>query len=259
MLCWGELDIFLEGMTMRNLVWAALATGFLLVGFNVVSANDTVRLGGPSVASGIGGGTDTELVRGRAYYGGHYGHAYYGRGYYGGAYYRPYYGAYYRPYYYGGYYRPYYASYYYQPYYSSYYYTPYYTSSYYYYPIAGEAIAPPATTLQGASYYQAPAPRQYVPPMPPPDGGNGNGTYPYDGGPRSPIPMPNPDMNPAKAPQGILPADGKLVSLPNEATGGVSVPLTHQPTSTTSTSVPRVTYPAYGDEPIAPAPRKTSR
>ena len=48
---------------MRSLVWAALATGFLLAGINVVSANDTVRLGGPSA---IQGGTDTELVRGRA-------------------------------------------------------------------------------------------------------------------------------------------------------------------------------------------------
>src|SRR5260370_32446770 len=78
--------LFSEGMTMRSFVWAALATGFLLAGFGVASASDTVRLGGPSTPSTIQGGTDTELVYWR---GGGYGRGYgggYGRGYGGGGY-----------------------------------------------------------------------------------------------------------------------------------------------------------------------------
>jgi hypothetical protein len=248
----GARDHFLfsEGMTMRSFVWAALATGFLLGGFGVASASDTIRLGGPSAQATIQGDVDTELVlwRSRGYggyhrggYGGYYRGGYggfYGRGYYGGGYYRPYYASYYhRPYYYSNYYRPYY----YGSYYGGYY-QPYYYSSYY--PIAGESVLPPVTTLQGNGYYQAPAQQQYAPPMPPPI--NGNGTFQYVGGPRSPIPMPSPgpDTSPAKTPRGIIPIDGRLVSLPTQATGGVSVPFTHVPAKT---SAPRVTYPAYGE------------
>jgi hypothetical protein len=229
-------------MTMRNLVWAALATALLLAGFGVASASDTIRLGGPSAQSTIQGDVDTELVRWRnhgygGFYRGGYGGFYrggYGRGYYGGGYYRPYYySSYYRPYYYSSYYRPYYYGSYYRPYYNS----------TYYYPIAMDSVSPPVTMLQGNAYYQAPAPQQYGPLMPPI---NGNGTFQYDGGPRSPIPMPSPDpeTNPAKTPRGIIPIDGRLVSMPTQATGGVSVPFTHVPAST---SVPRVTYPAYGE------------
>jgi hypothetical protein len=241
----GARDHFLfsEGMTMRNFGWAALATGFLLAGFGVASASDTIRLGGPSAQSTIQGDVDTELVRWRHHGFGHHRHFtpyFYGRSFYGGGYYRPYYYAnnYYRPYYYSNYYRPYY----YGSYYGSYY-RPYYYSSYYY-PIAGESVLPPVTTLQGNGYYQVPASQQYAPPMPPPI--NGNGTFQYDGGPRSPIPMPIPDpeTSPAKTPRGIIPIDGRLVSLPTQATGGVSVPFTHVPAST---SVPRVSYPAYGE------------
>jgi hypothetical protein len=253
----GARDHFLfsEGMTMRNLVWAALATGILLAGFGVASASDTVRLGGPSAQAAIQGGTDTELTRGRAGFGGHgagfhHGSFHHGgfhhggfhhggffaRGFFAGGYYRPSYYGYYRPYYYSSYYSPYYYGSYYGAYNSPYYYSSYYC------PIAGESVAPPVTTLQGNGYYQASP--QYAPPTPSPV--NGNGTFQYDGGPRSPIPMPIPDSetNPAKTPRGIIPIDGRLVSLPTQATGGVSVPFTHVPAKT---SVPRVTYPAYGE------------
>ena len=239
---------------MRNLMWAALATGFLLAGFEVAVASDTVRLGGPSA---VQSGGDTELVHGRGYYGGGYGRGYYGggygRGYYGGGYGRSYYGGGYgRSYYgggYGGYYRPsYYASYYQPSYYASYYqpysygsyYSPSSSNSCYYYPIAGEAVSPPATTLQ--SNYQVPQ-RQYAPPMPP--ALNGNGTFQYDGGPRSVIPMPA-ETNPANAPRRIIPTDGRLVSLPTETTGGTS-PISTLPTTRAKTSAPRVSYPAYGE------------
>jgi len=110
-------------------MWSALAVGLVFTGQSVSQANDTIRLGGPSVLSDIQGDTDTELIRyyggrgyyggGRGYYGGHshYGHGHYGynRGYYGGynrGYYGGYYGGYGRAYYggyYGGYGRPYYG------------------------------------------------------------------------------------------------------------------------------------------------------
>ena len=255
-------NLLLEGMTMRKLMFTALAAGLLLTGGSVAWANDVVRLGGPPAQTEIHSGTDTELVRGGGhggshggYHGGHYGHGYhggyYGRGYYGGYYSRGYYGGYYARSYYP-YYRPYYYGAYYYP---SVYYTPYY-SSYYYYPVASVA---PVATVQTNGYYQAPAP-SYVPPMPPADG---NGTFPYDGGPRAPIPMPNPgqDLNPAKDPRGIIPFDGKLISLPTETTGDVPaviLPTLTRGTPISNTPAPaRVAYPAYGDEPIAPAPRKT--
>jgi hypothetical protein len=242
-------------MTMRNLMWAVLAAACLLAGSGVSMAQDTVRLGGPSVQADMQGGTD--LVRGwhgyRGYYGGYRG--YYG-GYYGG--YRGYYGGYY------GFYRPYYpryyASYYYPPVvYQPSCYTPYYSNSYYY-PIAGQPA--PTVTMQASYYAPAPASSQPTPgqrfsePIPAP---GGNGTFPYDGGPRSPIPMPAPgaDINPATD-RGIIPLDGKLVSIPNETSGGFSpvglpavqprtTPTTTTPATKTPTPAPRVIYPAYGD------------
>jgi hypothetical protein len=85
--------------------------------------------------------------------------------------------------------------------------------------------------------------------------GNGNGTYPYDGGPLSPIPMPNP----YEPQRGVVPIDGRLVS--TTVTGSTSQfgapPASAAPAKTQS--APRVSYPAYGEEPIPPAPRKTSR
>jgi hypothetical protein len=272
----GNLS-FLEGMTMRNLMWSALAGGFLLAGASVALASDddTVKLGGPYA---IQGSTDTDLVRGGGhgggghgggghggyghggyghggyygggyrggYYGGGYGRGYYG-GYYGGGYYPYYYGAGYWPYYYGSYYYP---PTYYQP--SVY----YYPTTSYYYPMAGSPA--PTMTLQGASNYQ-PAPGQYVPQAP----AGGDGTFPYDGGPRNVIPVPMPgDTNPAKNP-GVVPLDGKLVSSPTKASGGIAPVSTPEIqrlnyVGSTSATPARVTYPAYGDEPLPVAPRKTA-
>jgi len=266
-------------MTMRNLMWAALATGLLSAGSGAALANDTVRLGGPAAQSAISGGTDIELVRGGyrgghggghgggyhggghgyrggyGYHGGGYGYrgGYYGgRGYYGGyGYYAGYRGygygrgyGYYAPYYYSSYYYPsYYPSYYYTP---TYYYSPCYDSAAYSYPIAGSVAPATQTNL----YYQAPSPNKQVPPMPLPN----DGTYQYNGGPGSPIPMPPPgDMNPTSKPGGNVPLDGRLVSLPTQMTGGTSQV---GAVSRTQTATPRISYPAYGDEPIVPAPRK---
>jgi len=277
---------------MKRLMCAVFAGGLLLAVGNVSWAQDTVRLGGPSAQLDMQGGTDTELVRGfhgggyhggwhggyrgyggyyggyRGYYGGYrgyYGGYGYGRGYYGGygygGYYRPYYGGYY-----GGYYP--YSSVYYQPYYS----TPYYSS--YYYPCIGQNAA--TVTLAQANYsapqYAAPqsystqqqnyGPVPYSEAVPSP---GGNSTYPYNGGPSSPIPLPAPNPvqpgqkigDPSNNNRGIVPLDGKLVSLPNETTGGftpvtapartIVTPQTRTPATTTTT--PRVVYPAYGEEP----------
>jgi len=206
---------------------------------------------------------------GRGYYGGNYGG--YGRGYYGGyyggygrGYYGGHYGHHHRPYYYGGYYggyRPYYGNYY-----SSYYSNSYYGNSYYgspyYYGIAydGYAVAP-VTTLQATVYPQtqiAP-PQPYSQPVMPPASDSGNGTFPYNGGPASPIPQPSDSPVPMNnAPRGIVPLDGKLVSLPGETTGDVSVVPSIQRWTFVSTPVAptRIAYPAYGEVSIPPAPRK---
>jgi len=289
----------LEGMTMRCLMWSALAVGLVFTGQSVSQANDTIRLGGPSVLSDIQGDTDTELIRyyggrgyyggGRGYYGGHghYGHGNYGynRGYgnYYGGYnrgYGSYYGGYNRGYYggyYGGYGRSYYGGYYggYRPYYGygSYYggyAQPYYSnygsySNYGYYGISGTG-APLLTAQVPAEYYpyqaQSQVPQNYTQPYMPPAS---NGTYPYDGGPSSPIPMPADSAVPTNnGPRGTVPLDGKLVSLPRETTGAagsVAVP-TMVRLNQVATSAPirpastRIAYPAYGDERIAPAARR---
>jgi len=291
----GEIGrlFLLEGMTMRYFMGTLLAAGLVFAGNGVSRATDVVRLGGPAAQEAISGGTNTELARGRGgYHGGYHGGGYRGgyhggyRGYYGG--YRGYYGGhygrgYYRPYYsgyYGGYYRPYYYSSYYSPYYYSSYYTPYYypTVTYsapYYYPCATTvspvaSVQPSTVYSQGPTYVRpnAPAPRPAGPVMPaaPQD----SGTFPYDGGPKNPLPMPMPNPgdapNPMKAgPRPTIPLDGKLVSLPTEAIGGSS-PVAHDVqrlhyvslTNTSASPAPaRAAYPAYGEQPIPSAPRKT--
>ena len=114
--------------------------------------------------------------------------------------------------------------------------------------MAGESIPTPVT--QTNVYYQKPV-QQYSAPLPP----NGS-TFPYDGGPSSLVPMPNPaqEVNPVSKPGVVIPKDGKLVSLPTQATGG-----TTQVGIAQRVNMPRVSFPAYGDEPIVPAPRKTPR
>jgi len=268
---WGD-SFFWEGMTMRYGIWTALTAGLLLTAGGVSQGSDTVRLGGPSAQAAIEGGTDNELVR--------YGHGHYGggRGYYGGG--RGYYGGYYGGFYGRSYYRPYYASYsYYRPYYRPYvysyypsyygasYYSPYYAS--YYYPCAG-TVAPTVTLqtqqpiTQAQSIYQTPAPPRInnVQPMPPASDSN---TFPYNGGPNQPIPMPpQNDGAPISSPRGIIPLDGKLESLPRETGGGVS-PVsapnswTYVRNGNTAPTVnpTRIAYPAYGENAV-PTPRKTS-
>jgi hypothetical protein len=259
-------------MTMRILMCAALASGMLLAGGGLARAQDTIRLGGPSQSS-FETGVNTELVRGGGHGGGHAGHfhaghfhgghaghwhgghwhgAYWGgRGWYGYGYGR------YWPYYYGGYggsypYAYYYPTYYYPSYYypaysygATYYAQPtYYPTVTYSYPVSGETVPPPSAT---PSNYQRPVP---VPPMPMPDG---NGTFNYDGGPRSLVPMPIPELTPPNTPRPV-PIDGKLVSLPTGTSMGVTFvggsPVAPRTTATptkTNTTPPRVVYPAYGE------------
>jgi len=258
---------------MRNLFLSAIAAALLLTGGSAVWADDDiVRLGGPSAQADIQGGTDIELVRGyygggygrgyggggdvRGYYGGGYGRGYYGggygRGYYGGGYGRGFYGGYggygyrnafYRPYFYGSFYRPYYASYYGSP----YYYTPYYSSYYaddYYYPTSGITAA--VITMQSSNNYQSAAPERILPFSP-------DGTYPYNGGPDSAIPMPMPTAPTDKMPRGTVPLEGKLVTLPQQSSGGIS-PVTSPDiqrlhfVNTPSAAPVRVSYPAYGEK-----------
>ena len=278
--------IFGEGMTMRYVMWTALAAGLMFVPTGESRANDVVRLGGPGVQTSA----DTGLVyhrggfhHGGYYRGGHYGYRGYYGGYYGrGYYYRPYYYSYYRPYYYGGYGYGY--GYGYPAYYPSYYYPSYYYPSYYYsYPCAvrpapvvtaGPVVTPAPIVSQSTNIYTQPPsyalPNGTNPSVQLPPGPNGNGTYPYNGGPSNPVPLPQAD-NPLPmngGPGGVIPLDGKLVSLPSEtgvtlsqvATPDIQrlryVSLPHSPIANTTPA--RITYPAYGEQPIAPLPRKTT-
>jgi hypothetical protein len=152
----------------------------------------------------------------RGYYGGYGGYRGYGRHYAGyGGYYGGYRGGYYGGYrgygyagYYGGY-RPYYGGYssfsYYQPaYYSSYYASYPVYSAYYdcgpsiYLGVGGATgIGAPVVTL-GTDFARPaevaqPAPEAAQPMVPP--SAPGNGTFPYDGGPANPVPLPKADPN----------------------------------------------------------------
>lgn len=124
----------------------------------------------------------------------------------------------------GGYYRPW-------SYYS--YYSPYcYYSPYYYYP---QVYYPSAISY----YYDTPGlsdlsirPRNLMPE----DAGqqhSPDGTYPYDGGPKNPAPMPNnAPPKPMKQPERTVPLEGKVVSLPPVYTP----------------ERPQYSYPAYGEK-----------
>jgi len=282
-------------MAMRRVGLVLLATGFwALIGSSTVRAdNDTIRLG--SSASGaianVDNDGDTDLVvwRGGYRHGGGYGYrggyGGYRGGYYGG--YRGYgYGGYagYRGGYYGGY-RGYgygggygygyggYASYYgggyygggyyggYRPYYHHHHHHPYHwrisysvPSSYY--------ICTTQDTLVPAPVYVAPVLQsQYLQPqvLPTPNAvpaPNGNQTYPYDGGPPAPVPVPG-QADPTPAAQPTVPLTGKIVSLPRESTSGSTQYTTHlvsspaQPAATSSYS-----YPAYGEQSL-PSVRKS--
>jgi len=205
-------------MTMFGKFGTAAAAGLVALLFGGQQAragDDTIRLGGnigaKTTTLSFDGKSETTLMRGahgfaghRGGYGGHGGfyrasfHGYgHGHGHFN---YRPYYASYYRPYY-GSYYSsyyPYYSSYY--PYYASYGYaapyyqycapSAYYSPSYAYYPIsAGVTYGQPAGAYGAAppTSQVLPMPQQYnqnVVPMPP------AGSYPYDGGPVNPVPLP---------------------------------------------------------------------
>lgn len=251
-----------------KLLTAAVAVLSLAAAGNVALAQEFQRLvytpDQPIPASGISAGVatmtlqmneDTEdaenvLTRGRGWYGGYrgfgyggyrgwggYGYsAYRGWGGYGwGGYYRPYY-SYYRPYYPSvsfnfGYYRPY------VPYYN-YYYPPqiyYYGPSCYYYPISTDGASPNYTQaivkVEPTRIYGQPngGVVQVAPPAAPQ-----NGSYYYDGGPQTPVPLPKSgvETKPVPAPpQKTIPLEGIPVSLPPK-------------------SPAKYVYPAYGEKPV---------
>jgi len=110
-----------------------------------------------------------------------------------------------------------------------------------------------------------------VQPMPPVINGNGggDGTYPYNGGPRQIVPMPpaaNDSPAPMRNPGAIIPLDGKLVSLPRQTGGGVSLVSTpatqgwnyaaNGNNAAVRLTATRIEYPAYGENSV-PTPLKT--
>jgi hypothetical protein len=158
------------------------------------------------------------------YYGGFRGGYYggFGRGYYGG------YGGYYP--YYSGYYYPYYSSYY--PYYGGYGYGgygglgygygSYYGSPYYNTWVGNSQYAYAQPYLSSVTPYgTAPVINNYgyngyngnLPPMPQVQ--SGDGTYPYNGGPTAPVPIPQNQVNPAKTAP-AAPTTLRLVSTPGQ-------------------------------------------
>jgi len=192
------------------------------------------------------------------------------RPYYGGGFARPYYGGYarpyYRPLYYGGFYRPYYGAYYARSYYGGYatpYYGGYYSAPSYYYYSAPAYYNPcalpsptPAVTLRVAptpTYQGTVVPGGTIVPESSVPGGTivpessvpqaNPGTFPYDGGPKAPVPMPRIEEAP-RPPQDdgavIRPADERLVSLPTPDLSAANV---------NGTGTGKWAYPAYGEKP----------
>ena len=221
-------------MGRKNLAIALVALA-VCAGLSKAQTGDVLRLdirnGGPTLTPGLDANDgDTQLVRG--WYRPHYGYG----GFYRPSYYPRYYASYNSFYYarpsynYGyAYYRPYYgySNYYYAP---PVYYSPSYYSPYYWCPIGDSAPAMPyAASAQpiytvlrsGDSAPPAllPYPKPYV------DNAVPGATYPYDGGPQNPVPMPG------AQPQRTVPLEGKAVSLPR--------------------SEPKYTYPAYGEGPTS--------
>lgn len=238
----------------------ALALGAVLATCGAASAadRDTLLLGGGSgdgTTMTLGGkGTaaqaateDTELTGGyRGYYGWgggfRYG-GYYGgyRGFYGG--FRPYYSSFRAPFY-GGF-RPYSSFYsfnFYRPafytprvFYSNFYtpvyapfpvYTTFYSPPSFYLGIGGAAGSGAPTVPLGADFAR-PQPAQ---PMAQPGVPGGDGTFPYDGGPINPVPVPKgePQMIPPAAPSATV----------------TDLPISVKPKSTTSP----YRYKAYGEK-----------
>jgi hypothetical protein len=237
------LFLIAEGMTMVSR-WTVLLAGGLAAGLlaapSAGASDDTVRLGGnidsKATTLAYDGSADTVLTHG---YRGGFGHVHYrgvGWGYYG--YHGPRYSYYYR-----GWIPPVYVSvgpsYYYS---APYYYTPpvYYSPAYSYYPISLQAQVGVAPTLSRPVLQVAPGQQSYSPagpariPVMPTPVQPGDGTFKYDGGPASPVPLPGDSSAPINQPRGNpLPADGRYVSLPSK--------------TTTAASSGRLVYPAYGE------------
>jgi hypothetical protein len=197
-----------------------------------------------------GEGADTLSVHGRGGYGGHGGYSHGGYGSHGGYYHggyggyhgysrgfygygRSYYGGYgfRRPYYGFGFYPGYAFGAYYQPYYyaapSVYYYSaPYCSDGPALYPSVG--ISTPAV---GLSITTAPVRRSRVVELvaAPAPVQSDDQTFPYDGGPRNPAPMPK-----AEPPPDAPPVEDHSVSLPAKVAG-------------------KLVYPAYGEQIAPPA------
>ncbi len=218
-------------MTWRSFAAGLLAGAGLLACAASANAQDTVKLkltptNDAPTLNLVGGADDAAIidVRGRGFVGGRGfggGRGFYGRGFYGrgfgwgwgwGGYYGGYYGY---PYYYSA------PAYYYSP----YYYSPYYYSPYYY-PIGNTTVSTPYVTVRiGSSSNAEPLPAPTLPADP-------SRTYPYDGGPAYPVPMPPPvpnTTNDLQAPP--KPVQDRAVSLPANSGGS------------------KFAYPAYGEKP----------
>jgi hypothetical protein len=214
-------------MIAKRLALGLMIGAGLLAGAASVRAGDTIllkRTKDDAPAQQLQRDTgDADVVA--AHWRGRVGH-YYG--------YRPYYGGFYRYGYYprvyvGVYSVPrYYAS---PVYYPSYYYTYPSVSISTYYPISHTTPAGsspsfrpnteqlPAPTPVGSE--NLPPPRKEVP--------QGRQTFPYDGGPQAPVPMPLPDPAGQTKPPADPSDEGKIVSLPAKD---------------------KLAYPAYGDKPV---------
>ncbi len=220
-------------------------------------ADDTLRLDGKGGAATLtlGSKVEADNVLARGGHGGGY-HAvarpaYHGYSHYGAfrSWGYPRYGAY--RYWYPRYYRPYYGGYYWPgravafglsfwpAYYSSYYYSPpaviYSAPAYpYTYPAEISVSPVPSTTiLSTPRTLPAAPPVELAPPpavRPSPDG-----TYPYDGGPQNPVPLPKVEPAPTAVPPAPVVPGGRVVSLPP--------------------SSGKYTYLGYGEKPASSGPR----
>lgn len=176
---------------------------------------------------------------GRGYSGGYYGG--YGRSYYHRPYYAGYNGGYYGGYYPRSYYYPraYISASFYRPY-TGYYSTPSYYYDYYdpYCPLNGDSSYMPYSSPLGTSGNGVPLTQVpwRVPPMP-----RSDGTFRYDGGPASPVPLPG-KVDPAPTSKPVQPAPApntRLVSIPNQPASGFAYPAYGQPRPTSFATDPR--------------------
>jgi len=261
---------------MKMVASGLLSTGLVLaIGYGTARADDVFSLASPGNATvktmEFQGDVSTQQVWWRRGYCGYrgYGYGYGGYGGYGGRYYSyssyPYYGGYgYGGY--GGYSTPYYGNsgYGYSPYSSGYGYgsggySPYSGGGYGYGSGYGYGGYSPYSSGYGYGYPSYGYSRGgygymglTLSPMTTQPAPAASSTFPYNGGPQSPLPMPggNPSVTPQ--PQQTIPAKTLMVSLPSTTSGGV-FPI-FSPVSGTAPSQPaapapaRYAYPAYGEK-----------